>query len=258
MGRFNCFNWIAKKSGQTDLWPLKTAPVLGLGLLASLCLAPAAQAIVPTTVSALGQTTSPTISQTAHQTTFLGQASYTLSQSLSWGGIIDWLSRRKVAGASRGQYCPIAPSYNEPVWSLQPSVFWQGSLGAIGLRRAGEDQAMWKQATSNQSSGLNRIRYSGRMLQPGQDYEWLFFTSETAPEPERVIRFRVMAAADRAQVRSALLKLGGTGEARAQARAIYLSQQELSADTLAEMVSVSQPSPELEQLLSKIAKQACQ
>jgi hypothetical protein len=243
MGRFKL---IALKSGQKSGGSPGAAWVLGL--LASLSLAPAAQAMASNPVQSTGLT---------HPT---GQtASYTLSQSLSWGDIVDWLSRRKVPGTSRGDsLCLVSPNFNEPVWSLQPSVFWQGEISAMGLRRVGDERPLWKQATTSHPSGLNRLRYTGRLLQPGQDYEWMFFATAESTEPIRVVRFKVMAAADRAQVRSALLKLGGSGEARAQARAVYFSQQELSADTLAEMVAVPQPSPQLQEILGKIAKQACQ
>jgi hypothetical protein len=104
---------------------------------------------------------------------------------------------------------------------------------------------------------LNHRRYSGRLLQPGQAYEWLFYREADSTQPITVRGFQVMTATDRAQVRSALLKLPGRGEALAQARAAYFSDQELGADALAEMVAVSRPSAELQQILKTLPDQLC-
>jgi hypothetical protein len=212
-----------------------------LGLLTSLTLG-----------SALGIVPAPS-AQAADRVTV-----YTLSQSLSWGNIVDWLSRRKVAGTSRGDsLCPIAPNFDEQVWSLQPSVFWQGDVAAIGLRRIGDEQPLWKQTIAPSAATLNHLRYSGRLLQPGQVYEWLFFQRAESSQPTKVSVFRVMKAADRNTVRLALAQLPGRGEALAQARVAYFSDQSLGADALAEMVAVPQPSAELQQILKTLPDRLC-
>jgi len=191
-----------------------------------------------------------------------------ISQQLSWGSILSGLSRRKRPMASRGEICILSPAELEKielVMETQPAFLWQGQAGAIALRRSGETQPFWREATnkrveqiqvSSHKSTIRRFQYTGKPLQTGVTYDMLLFDLSTTPYPKARQSFQVISKARRAQVVADLnllnLTLKSKGFSNEQI-SLYqvnnLISQRLWSDAIQKIYSVKNPSFEL----SKVA-----
>lgn len=184
--------------------------------------------------------------------------------ALTWGDIWDKLRRRKGKGGSRGDedeqfLCMITPGklsdeQNEGtllVWSDRPFFLWQGKITTIEVRKARSQKLVWQQ---NISAAANSTLYQGESLQPGQRYFW-----QDSQRPEQKGSFRIMETEEREAIAKELTALenqltteGATAEEIALKRANYFETKGLWSDVLREIYSVSNPSPELQQMQEKI------
>lgn len=211
----------------------------------------------------------------------------TLAQSPSepttvFQGILDFFRnddaedrRRGSAGGSRPaisstSYCVVNPGKNDRLWSVQPLfVLQQGEteqVEAIAVRPAGELDPIWSVPVTPTESGEFQIRYDGPPLQPGTDYEWLFYTTfwgETYID--FTLPFQVMAeGSERDRITAELAQLQTELEATdaddsKQAIAAYFSENNLMADALQALFSIVSPSEDLlatrENLITAICSQ---
>jgi hypothetical protein len=167
---------------------------------------------------------------------------------LSWGDVIKWLSPKRIAGGSRSPLC--LPNSSVSL-TVRPTVLWQGHIGAIGLRRSQDEKVFWRQ-TIPAGSALQQLRYSGKALEPGQSYDWVFFDDIQGENPLTWQTFTTATKQEQTLTRLGLAKLPGTGEAKLINRINYLAQQQMVGDAVSEMLAVRSRSPELEQSLKKL------
>ena len=175
--------------------------------------------------------------------------------------------------APRGDVCAIAPksigSYTE-IWSDQPLFVWKGPFERIEVRPVGSTQVLWnevvkKSARQIENSGMYRITYAGKTLQPGQTYEWRMFLSTR--KDARAIKtetFQVMNSQKRDRIKQELQRLDEQLKAKnslpeeiARQRADYFAKQQLWSDVLQEAYSVENPSIALAEIRQAIPQQIC-
>lgn len=161
--------------------------------------------------------------------------------------------------------CLVTPAQNTKIWHTQPTLVWRGNFNAIGLRLAGKDAELWRHTGVLDQNLLGRDRYTGEPLQPGQTYDWLFFSTIKDKNSRSQFQFQVMPKRDRDPITADLTALEkklkqqrATQEAIALQRADYFAQRRLWADVLQEVYSVRQPSKELQQVAEKISTDYCQ
>ncbi|MDY6804273.1 MAG: hypothetical protein SXA11_10765 [Cyanobacteriota bacterium] len=152
---------------------------------------------------------------------------------------------------SRGGFCAIAPfSPNETieVFSDTPIFVWQGKITRIRIIKiGGSEEIVWSvRSSKNETSKV----YGGDELQPGQTYDLFFLPGETP------YRFRVMDGDRRESIQAELDALAADGDATAEEialqRAGYFLEEGLLMDALREMLSVENPSVELQEASDRI------
>ncbi|MBE9137734.1 hypothetical protein IQ254_11110 [Nodosilinea sp. LEGE 07088] len=169
---------------------------------------------------------------------------------------------RGAAGGSRPAatsmpYCVVNPGKNETLWSLQPLfVLQQGEterVEEIAVRPRGETAIFWSAPVLPAASDNQQI-YAGPPLQPGVEYEWLFYTTFLGEVyVDFSLSFRVMAeGAERdrittelAQLQSELAATAADESEQAIAIAAYFFDNDLLADALQFLFSVNSPSEDL-------------
>jgi hypothetical protein len=111
---------------------------------------------------------------------------------------------------------------------------------------------------------MNQLPYTGKALEPGQAYDWVFFFDQTSPSPMSWVTFQVLGGRDRAQVNDALQALDrklkaqkASPEAIVLQRANFFIQRGLTADVLQEIYSARHPSKELKQVMQDIETKMC-
>lgn len=196
--------------------------------------------------------------------------------SPSWQSWLELFSKRneprdKGPGGTAGprpinQSCVLTPTQQGKLWNTKPLLIWSGGTAAeIGLRPANSPTLLWRQTTpAIATTGVNRLRYTGQPLQPGQPYEVLFFFASFSSQPQFWQSFQVMTPAERAPITADLQALTAQLQARnaqpetvALARANYFAQRSLWADALQEVYAVKTPSAELQRVTQTIQKQIC-
>ncbi len=154
-------------------------------------------------------------------------------------------------GGSRGSFCAIAPfSPNETieVFSDKPIFIWQGKVTRIRVKISGSEEISWSVKVDD---GDRNKMYGGNELKAGQSYD-VFFLPEETPYPFRVID------GDRGEnIQADLEALAADGDATAEEvalqRASYFLEEGLLLDALREMLSVENPSVELEEAIGQIS-----
>ncbi len=167
---------------------------------------------------------------------------------LSWGDVIKWLSPKRIAGGSRSPLC--LPNSSVSL-TVRPTVLWQGQIGAIGLRRSQGEKVFWLQKVPA-GADLQQLRYSGKALEPGQSYDWVFFDDPQGENPLTWQTFTTATRQEQTLARLDLAKLPGSGEAKLINRINYLVQQQMVGDAVSEMLAVRSRSPELQATLNQL------
>lgn len=182
----------------------------------------------------------------------------------SVGDIVDEIRPKRRGKGSRGEICVFAPiklvdfdakleqSQETPqVWSDRPLFLWQGGTPKrIELFVAGSTESLWDSEIPEEATG---ILYDGEPLQPGQTYEWRL----TAPFPIKQPAFQIIEQQQRDRISAELTQLqaqlqDASEETIALEKANYFAKQELWADALQELYSVSNPSPALTAAIKEI------
>ncbi|MBW4683408.1 MAG: DUF928 domain-containing protein [Microcoleus vaginatus WJT46-NPBG5] len=185
----------------------------------------------------------------------------------SVGDIVDEIRPKRRGKGSRGEICVFAPiklvdfdakseetQETLKIWTARPLFLWQGGTPKqIELFVEGSNEVLWNPKIPEGASG---ILYDGEPLQPGQTYEWRL----TAPFPIKQPAFQIMEAQQRDRISAELTQLqeqlqGASEETIALERANYFAKQELWADALQELYSVSNPSPALTTAIKQIQSQ---
>jgi hypothetical protein len=191
------------------------------------------------------------------------------NRSWSWKDILQVFSQENEppvspnAGGSRGDYfCAIPPRLtgtNREVWSDRPLFVWQGVATQIELRLSGSEKAVWSQKVT---SDARHVMYGGKVLQPGQTYDWVIFDKNNYAVA--VIPFQVMDAEKRDRIKTRLQILAGELKAKGASseeivrrRAQYFAQQHLWSDVLQEIYSVRNPSTELREMIQSVPTRVC-
>lgn len=189
---------------------------------------------------------------------------------LSWSDIFKWLggeprdSGSGSVGGRRGGQCFITPDEKTAIWHTQPTFVWQGTIDTIGLRKADTTSELLPRSEPSKINQSKRSFYTGKPLQPGQTYDWLFFYSAVKKEPQFWVKFQVMKESDRASITADLRTLETTlkrqkakEETIALQRAQYFAERKLWADVLQEVYSVKNPSSELKGMAEKASEKLC-
>ncbi|HEY9880398.1 MAG TPA: hypothetical protein V6D29_18215 [Leptolyngbyaceae cyanobacterium] len=189
--------------------------------------------------------------------------------ALSWTQVTNWLNREsddKGQGGEGGSrptanLCLLSPGNNQRIWSLSPTLVWQG-MPIVGIRPAEERGEPWQVTATETVSGAYREPYTGPVLERGKQYEWLFFT--TPDEPSVWFPFQVVdqlthwrISRDLNALQTQLETEGATPDAIALARANYFMENDLPADAIHEMFAVSEPSDELVQARETLVQAVC-
>ncbi len=153
---------------------------------------------------------------------------------------------REPALSSRSNICEITPGLLGEVnviYSDRPLFLWQGKVPSLEIylytpfNLEKEQEVLWSQ---NVGSDVQKVLYTGEVLQPGQIYDWEIVVN--AQSNRRRISFQVMAGEKRDRIRSELEQLeteltisGATAEEITLERANYFAQQDLWSDALQEL-----------------------
>lgn len=153
---------------------------------------------------------------------------------------------REPALSSRSNICEITPGLLGEVnviYSDRPLFLWQGKVPSLEIylytpfNLEKEQEVLWSQ---NVGSDVQKVLYTGEVLQPGQIYDWEIVVN--AQSNRRRISFQVMAGEKRDRIRSELEQLeteltisGATASEITLERANYFAQQDLWSDALQEL-----------------------
>jgi hypothetical protein len=163
-------------------------------------------------------------------------------------------------GGSRGKdgdVYAIVPGHlgRAEVWSSQPLFLWQGAIRQIEVVQSDTKETIWSQRVAADD---RRCKYRGRLLEPGQTYEWVIYS--LAKSPIARIAFRVLPPKERDRITADLTALesqwaDATAEMLALLRAQYFAERQLWAEVLREAFSVKTPSAELANLRQQLPTQ---
>ncbi len=192
----------------------------------------------------------------------------------SWQSVfLNWFSQepkdRGSGGNSGGRpsanLCLITPDVNAVLWNTTPIFVWQGNYRDIGVRQVGADAAFWGATATGSNQTTQQLAYTGKALEPGKTYEWVFFVDANRRSPLRPVRFTLMPAQERTEMTKNLrsfeqrlrsVKL--TQEEILMQRVNYFTQRGLKAEALQQIYSIPQPSPELQKIKQELESKLCQ
>ncbi|MEM9008294.1 MAG: hypothetical protein AAGE59_32890 [Cyanobacteria bacterium P01_F01_bin.86] len=189
----------------------------------------------------------------------------------SWQRILDFLTKERQdsgsqsQGVSRGSICPVSFTEEAVLWHTRPLLVWQGqSFPSTGIRQTSPDLPVWVATATETEAGIWQMPYTGTALEPGIQYEWLFYFmgSSNPDSPVKWVQFQVLAAEERDRIAADLANLEAQlqeadEETIALARADYFIANGLSADALQEIFAVSDPSEVLLETRSAIVQATC-
>ncbi|MGP1383500.1 MAG: hypothetical protein ACTS2F_08055 [Thainema sp.] len=194
--------------------------------------------------------------------------------------MIDFFSRddaedrsRGQAGTSRGEeesLCILTPGRNEIIWHQQPFFAVQGAINRIEVREPWKDLTqpappiLGVDRTMPNADGFVLTHFGDMALQPGTDYEWLFYDT-LDDDILYLLPFSVMEAGeerdkiatDLAQLEAELTQEGATTEAIAQAQADYFLARDMPADALQSLFAIEEPSADLVALRTETIETIC-
>lgn len=188
---------------------------------------------------------------------------------VSWNEVVATTERKRKPLGSRGGICALAPGQRvsladlkkgkvEKVWTLQPTFIWRGAATQVTFQGA----TLWQaKHPAPPAAAIFHTQYTGTALQPGQLYEWSALSQTADPLN---LKFRVLDTAERSEISQQLKTLeatlkakGATPEQLALQRAGFFADRELWSDALSEMLSVKNPSPELQAAIEQLPNQLC-
>ena len=193
--------------------------------------------------------------------------------TLSWGDILNSLSRHKPPKGSRGQIkiCAVLPQGlvnldtnqqgSQEIWSNKPLFLWRitgAKAKKIDIFEKGKRDVF---ESLEIKEGETRVIYNGKPFQPGKSYTWQL--SAQIPRGPSIkdsgSDFQVMEAEKRRSLTDHLTKLeatlkqqGASVEKIALEKANYFAQQEMWSDALQQLYSVPNPSPQLIETMKNI------
>lgn len=201
----------------------------------------------------------------------------------SWRRFVEFFERER-EDRSRGEpglsrspdvppddtFCIVTPGRREVIWHQQPIFVMQGQVNRMHLRPAWKDLTQPAPPTLGthravpNADGFVVMRLGNLALEPGAEYEWLFYDT---PADDILYRlpFSVMAAgekreqiaADLSQIETDLAQQGANQEAIAQAKAAYFLEKDMPADALHALFAVDNPTPEWVALQSEAIAAIC-
>jgi hypothetical protein len=185
--------------------------------------------------------------------------------------ILSLFKRKQARLVSRSSICAIAPGLlgeQNIIWSDSPRFLWQGPIQRVEVRPYSLEAPYQRQEILFQQSVAatdQQVMYSGKVLQPGQKYDWqIYLTANSAPNPRMRIMFQVMnqegrdrIAAELNNLESRLKAEGITSDQIVLERTRYFAERDLWSDALQELYSVSSPSPRLAQFAQDISTYLC-
>ena len=140
------------------------------------------------------------------------------------------------------------------VFREQPIFIWQKDLVIIFIQNPKTQEKIWEEAMDY---GIRQMVYSGQSLEKGKTYHlfWKEGNITSSPFP-----FKIIGGDRRKTIEAELQKLekkadGASAEEMALLRADYFLKQGLLWDAFNEMLSVEEPSDELNETLKKIKKE---
>ncbi|MBF2086059.1 hypothetical protein [Thermoleptolyngbya sp. C42_A2020_037] len=201
----------------------------------------------------------------------------------SWRRFVEFFEReredrsRGEPGLSRGPdvppndtFCIVTPGRREVIWHQQPMFVMQGQVNRMHLRPAWKDltqpapPTLGTDRAAPNAGGFVTTRFGNLALEPGAEYEWLFYDTPTDDLLYR-LPFSIMAtgkerdqiAADLAHMETALSQQGANQEAIAQAKATYFLEKDMPADALHVLFAVDNPTPDWVALQSEAIAAIC-
>ena len=148
------------------------------------------------------------------------------------------------------------PPQPRVVWSDRPLFLWRGQINKIAVEDS-SDHVLWSQVV-NQTQHLT---YTGKLLQPGQTYQWRVFLDDSSA---RFLQFQIMDSPQRDRLTADLHNLENhlkakhsNSEAIALAKTRYFANLNLWSDVLQQVYSVQKPSNELLKIIQKIPNHLC-
>jgi hypothetical protein len=185
--------------------------------------------------------------------------------------ILSLFKRKQARLVSRSSICAIAPGLlgeQNIIWSDSPRFLWQGPIQRVEVRPYSLEAPYQRQEILFQQSVAatdQQVMYSGKVLQPGQKYDWqIYLTANSAPNPRMRIMFQVMNQEGRDRITAELSALElrlkpakATAEQIVLERAYYFADHELWSDALQEIYSASSLSPKLAQAAQDITAYLC-
>lgn len=160
---------------------------------------------------------------------------------------------------------------NVEIWHTEPLLIWEGGrLSIAGIREAGQIQLGWWGTAMNDEVSVWQLPYAGTPLEPGTQYEWLFFLGgieEPNPEwPTKLVSFQIVdrerhdrITADLTNLKEELETNNADAEVIAIAHANYFLNNDLPADALQAVfdINIIEPSEELVAVRSELVEEIC-
>ena len=167
-------------------------------------------------------------------------------------------------GSSRGPVClisPDTPAQTRIIWNTKPFFLWKGDIEKIAVGIPGSKKYLKTQIVT----GSQNANYTGRSLEPGKTYRWSISLSELESASYTMfVPFKIMEAPQRNRIGAELRLIeklqknkGADAEKIALTKAKYFAEKGLWSDALQQAYSVSNPSPELSQIMKDIPNQLC-
>lgn len=175
--------------------------------------------------------------------------------------ILNQLREQNNVGGTRGDICLAAPPARlldvpEAIWHANPLFIWQGG-SAVRIELLEGGKVLW---TKNLTPNDRIAVYDGEPLQPGRQYTWGLYLSDSSETPDKVTSFSILPKEERDRIAVDLNQLqtsGDTPEQIALKRANYFAKKRLWADALQEIYSVQNPSEQLKKLGEEITNYSC-
>ncbi|PSF35593.1 hypothetical protein C7H19_16445 [Aphanothece hegewaldii CCALA 016] len=190
----------------------------------------------------------------------------------TWSAILNLFKTRKEPKLGSRGVCPVSPGILEEknvIWHNNPLFLWQGNQ-PLEIRLYSpfdpkqEQTILWSQiiTTASPEKTFQGILYTGKVLQPGQIYDWEIFNQADKSIWRR--SFKVMGLEERDVITKELKSIEAqlrleqaTDEEIALERANYFAKLDMWSDALQEMSSVENPSEELTQKVQELLIYIC-
>ncbi|MEB3293609.1 MAG: hypothetical protein VKJ24_10650 [Synechococcales bacterium] len=182
----------------------------------------------------------------------MAEANRNQPKPFSWDSVLKVFQKGPRQGGTRDALCIIAPLNGMPgqvseVWNSRPTLVWRGNLTQLELvELQGKTEQSLGRFPMQGSKNWNQFTYNGKPLEPGKRYAWLLFDSGKMRKfPIARIRFRLSDPATQKAITDGLKQLRAADrETLLYERVNFLTEKGFHSDAIAEMVTVSHPTPE--------------